>query len=135
MRAEHARQWGFATLASIDNPKASKATAYGFLNAILYMAPPILRMKRSITACSLARALTFAWPVFRASRISRPEWLRERKLGRKARRCDLLRLRSRRAARCCGLDRSVKIRSPLVLPGRQDMKRGAFLGPNRDECA
>jgi hypothetical protein len=61
MTAEHARQWGFATLASIDNPKASKATAYGPLNAILYMAPPIPRMEPSITACSLAHALTFAW--------------------------------------------------------------------------
>jgi len=37
--AEHARQWGFKTLASVDNPKASKATKFGFLNAILYMAP------------------------------------------------------------------------------------------------
>jgi hypothetical protein len=34
-----ARRWGFSKLASIDNPKASKATAYGYLNAILYMAP------------------------------------------------------------------------------------------------
>jgi hypothetical protein len=34
-----AKRWGFKTLASIDNPKASKATAYGYLNAILYMAP------------------------------------------------------------------------------------------------
>ena len=34
-----AARWGFTMLASIDNPKASKATAYGFLNAILYMAP------------------------------------------------------------------------------------------------
>jgi len=34
-----ARRWGFSTLASIDNPKASKAIKFGFLNAILYMAP------------------------------------------------------------------------------------------------
>ena len=36
---EHAAAWGFSKLASIDNPKAAKATAYGYLNAILYMAP------------------------------------------------------------------------------------------------
>jgi hypothetical protein len=34
-----ARRWGFRTMASIDNPKASKATTVGYLNAILYMAP------------------------------------------------------------------------------------------------
>jgi hypothetical protein len=34
-----AQRWGFKTLASVDNPKASKATKFGFLNAILYMAP------------------------------------------------------------------------------------------------
>jgi hypothetical protein len=39
IRPDDARRWGFATMASIDNPKASKATAFGFLNAILYMAP------------------------------------------------------------------------------------------------
>jgi hypothetical protein len=39
IRPDDARRWGFATMASIDNPKASKATAYGYLNAILYMAP------------------------------------------------------------------------------------------------
>src|ERR1700746_3626511 len=33
-----ARRWGFSVMSSIDNPKASKATAYGYLNAILYMA-------------------------------------------------------------------------------------------------
>jgi len=38
--AKHdADRWGFSVMASVDNPKASKATAYGFLNAILYMAP------------------------------------------------------------------------------------------------
>jgi hypothetical protein len=37
--ASHARAWGFGRMASVDNPKASKATKYGFLNAILYMAP------------------------------------------------------------------------------------------------
>jgi hypothetical protein len=39
IRPEDARRWGFSVMASIDNPKASKATAYGYLNAILYMAP------------------------------------------------------------------------------------------------
>jgi hypothetical protein len=34
-----AQRWGFKTLASVDNPKASKATKFGFLNAILYMSP------------------------------------------------------------------------------------------------
>jgi hypothetical protein len=34
-----AQRWGFHRMASVDNPKASKATAYGYLNAILYMAP------------------------------------------------------------------------------------------------
>jgi len=37
--SEDAARWGFTVMASIDNPKASKATAYGYLNAILYMAP------------------------------------------------------------------------------------------------
>jgi hypothetical protein len=37
--AADAAAWGFRTMASIDNPKASKATAYGYLNGILYMAP------------------------------------------------------------------------------------------------
>lgn len=37
--AADARRWGFSVMSSIDNPKASKATKYGFLNAILYMAP------------------------------------------------------------------------------------------------
>ena len=37
--ADDAARWGFSVMASIDNPKASKATAYGYLNAILYMAP------------------------------------------------------------------------------------------------
>lgn len=37
--AANAVRWGFTKLASIDNPKASKATKFGFLNAILYMAP------------------------------------------------------------------------------------------------
>jgi hypothetical protein len=35
----NASRWGFTTMASIDNKKALKATAYGYLNAILYMAP------------------------------------------------------------------------------------------------
>jgi hypothetical protein len=39
IRREDANRWGFSMMASIDNPKASKATAYGYLNAILYMAP------------------------------------------------------------------------------------------------
>jgi hypothetical protein len=39
IKPEDARRWGFSVMASIDNPKASKATAYGYLNAILYMAP------------------------------------------------------------------------------------------------
>jgi hypothetical protein len=39
IRSDDARRWGFAVMASIDNPKASKATSYGYLNAILYMAP------------------------------------------------------------------------------------------------
>src|SRR4249920_1781462 len=39
IRPDDARRWGFTMMASIDNPKASKATAYGYLNAILYMAP------------------------------------------------------------------------------------------------
>lgn len=34
-----ADRWGFRVMASVDNPKASKATKYGYLNAILYMAP------------------------------------------------------------------------------------------------
>lgn len=37
--AAHARAWGFGRMASVNNPKASKATKYGYLNAILYMAP------------------------------------------------------------------------------------------------
>ena len=36
---QDAQRWGFSLMASIDNPKARKATAYGYLNAILYMAP------------------------------------------------------------------------------------------------
>ena len=39
IRSDDAQRWGFSVMASIDNPKASKATAYGYLNAILYMAP------------------------------------------------------------------------------------------------
>jgi len=39
LTAADRREWQFHTMASIDNPKASKATAYGYLNAILYMAP------------------------------------------------------------------------------------------------
>jgi len=39
IKPEDAARWGFAVMASIDNPKASKATEYGYLNAILYMAP------------------------------------------------------------------------------------------------
>jgi hypothetical protein len=39
IRPDDARRWGFSVMASIDNPKASKATAYGYLNAILYLAP------------------------------------------------------------------------------------------------
>lgn len=35
----YAARWGFKTMSSVDNPKASKATAFGYLNAILYMAP------------------------------------------------------------------------------------------------
>jgi len=31
--------YGFSTMASVDNPKASKAFEYGWLNGILYMAP------------------------------------------------------------------------------------------------
>jgi hypothetical protein len=34
-----AARWGFTTMASVDNPKASKAFDYGYLNGILYMAP------------------------------------------------------------------------------------------------
>jgi hypothetical protein len=39
IRPDDARRWGFSVMASVDNPKASKATKFGFLNAILYMAP------------------------------------------------------------------------------------------------
>ena len=39
IKPQDAQRWGFSLMASIDNPKASKATAYGYLNAILYMAP------------------------------------------------------------------------------------------------
>lgn len=35
----HSVAWGFTTLSSVDNPKAAKATKFGFLNAILFMAP------------------------------------------------------------------------------------------------
>lgn len=35
----HSVAWGFTTLSSADNPKAAKAAKYGYLNAILYMAP------------------------------------------------------------------------------------------------
>lgn len=35
----HKRAWGFTTLASVTNPKASKATKVGYLNGILYLAP------------------------------------------------------------------------------------------------
>ena len=39
IKPQDAQRWGFSLMASIDNPKTSKATAYGYLNAILYMAP------------------------------------------------------------------------------------------------
>jgi hypothetical protein len=39
IKPEDATRWGFSVMASIDNPKASKAAKFGFLNAILYMAP------------------------------------------------------------------------------------------------